>query len=65
MGIQLLEINSSKKEIPQCPAYDMSEYSLKKYWYIFDELKSQEVKLASQHVKKVKKKMKNNKQLAI
>ena len=63
MGIQLLEINSLKKKAPQCSIYDMSKYSLKKCWYIFDELKSQEIKLASQCIKKTKKKMEDNEQL--
>ena len=59
-GTQSLETNPSKKEAPQCPVYDMSGHSLEKCWYIFDELKPQEVKLTNQHIKKIKKKIKDN-----
>ena len=41
----------------------MSGHSLAKCWYIFDELKPQEIKLASRRVKKAKKKVEDDEQL--
>ena len=63
MKIQSIQTNSSKKKTLKCSACDMSEHSLAKCWYIFEELKSQKMKLYNHHIQKIKKIVKNDEQL--
>ena len=60
---QSIQTNSSKKKTSKCSVCDMSEHSLAKCWYVFEELKSQGMKLYDHHIQKTKKAVEDDEQL--
>ena len=57
------EISSSKKLKNQCPVYEIKRYTLPNYWYLFKGKRPKGFKARNIHIKKVRKRVEDNKDL--